>query len=65
MDNGQGSDTNELPENDETPKVKGKKEELYDKIPLTKKQLDIIIVILIAAIVLFLVFGALIGNGIL
>ena len=65
MENGQDSDTNELPKNDETPIVKGKKEELYDKIPLTKKQLDIIIVILIAAIVLFLVFGALIGNGIL
>jgi hypothetical protein len=44
---------------------KSSKENLYDKIPLSKKQLDIIIAILIAAIIVFFVFGALIGNNII
>jgi len=39
------------------------KEGIYDKIPLTKKQLDVIIVVLIVAIVVFLVLGILKGNG--
>jgi hypothetical protein len=47
------------------PIYKGTKENLYDKIPLSKKQLNIIIVILIVAIIVFLTLGALIGNGII
>ena len=43
----------------------GRKESLYDKIPLTKKQLDVIIIILMAALIFFIVLGALIGNGII
>jgi len=55
----------ELPENKpaESPDEKGRKESLYDKIPLTKRQLDVIIAILIAAIIIFLTLGALIGNN--
>jgi hypothetical protein len=41
------------------------KERFYDKIPLTVKQLNVIIVIIILAIILFLVVGALVGNGII
>ena len=37
---------------------KGAKERFYDKIPLSKKQLDIIIVVLIAAIIILIVVGA-------
>ncbi len=44
---------------------KNAKERLYDKIPLTVKQLDIILVVLAVAFVVFLVLGALVGNGIL
>ena len=44
---------------------KSAKERLYDKIPLTVKQLDVIIVICIAVIIFAFVFGALKGNGIL
>lgn len=44
---------------------KGRKESLYDKIPLTKKQLDIIIIFLAAAIIIFLLIGTLLGNGII
>lgn len=49
------------------PKVPGKgfKENLYDKIPLTVKQLDIIIFLLLVAFVVFFIIGALKGNGIL
>jgi hypothetical protein len=47
------------------PVYKGSKEKLYDKIPLSKKQLNIIIVILIVAIVVAFTLGALIGNGII
>ena len=47
------------------PIVKGKKEEIYDKIPITKKQLDIIIIILFAALIVFLVLGTLVGNRII
>ena len=46
-------------------KSQGVKEDLYDKIPLSKKQLDIIIVILIIAFLAVLTFGALVGNDIL
>lgn len=46
-------------------KSQGVKEDLYDKIPLSKKQLDIIIVILIIAFLAVLTFGVLVGNDIL
>lgn len=49
----------------ETGPTKGLKENLYDKIPLTVKQLDIIIILLILAFIFFFVFGALKGRGIL
>ena len=44
---------------------KGAKESFYDKIPLSKKQLDVIIIVLVCAIIVFLVLGALIGNRVL
>lgn len=47
------------------PPRKGSKEWVYDKIPLSVKQLDIIIVVLIAALIIFFVLGALKGNGII
>ena len=42
---------------------KNAKERLYDKIPLTARQLDIIIIALIVAFIVFVVVGALVGNG--
>ena len=49
---------------EETPNgSKGPKESLYDKIPLTVKQLDIIIILLIAAFFVFFILGALAGRG--
>ncbi len=48
----------------EAPK-KPAKERLYDKIPLNVKQLDIILIVLAVAFVVFLVIGALVGNGVL
>ena len=58
---------NKIPQDepDTPPVIKGRKESLYDKIPLTLKQLDIIIVFLVIALIVFLVLGALFGNGIL
>ncbi|MCL2084083.1 MAG: hypothetical protein FWH06_02355 [Oscillospiraceae bacterium] len=47
------------------PEPKGAKENFYDKIPLTAKQLDVVIVILIAALVAALTLGVLIGNGVI
>ena len=44
---------------------KGAKENLYDKIPLTVKQLDIIIAVMIALFVVFFVVGVLKGNKII
>ena len=44
---------------------KGAKENLYDKIPLTIKQLDIIIVVMIALFIVIFVIGVLKGNGII
>lgn len=44
---------------------KAAKENVYDKIPLTVKQLDVIIAILLVAFVVFFVIGALKGNGII
>lgn len=41
------------------------KENLYDRMPLTLKQWDIIIIVLAIAIVVFFVVGALKGNGVL
>ena len=43
----------------------GYKESLYDRIPLSKKQLNVIIIILIIAVIVFFVLGALIGNGVI
>jgi len=51
--------------NNKPPLTKGPKENFYDKIPLSKKQLDIIIVILVAALIIFFILGALVGNGII
>ena len=42
-----------------------RKESLYDMIPLSKKQLDVIIAVLVVALLLFIVIGALVGNGII
>ena len=47
------------------PKKIPRKESIYDKIPLSKKQLDVIIVILMVALVVFFILGALIGNGLI
>ena len=47
------------------PDNKGAKEHFYDNIPLSKKQLNIIIVVLIVAIIVFFVIGALMGNGVM
>ena len=44
---------------------KGAKEKLYDRIPLTLKQLDIIILMMIALFVVFFVIGVLKGNRII
>lgn len=70
MDEDEETAVNEQASNKETaapeqPDSKPAKEGLYDRIPLTKKQLDVIIVILVAAIIVFLVIGALVGNRIL
>ncbi len=48
----------------EAPKQNAK-ERLYDKIPLSVKQLDIILIVLAVAFVVFLVLGTLVGNGVL
>ena len=54
------------PENGQKPPENNwPKESIYDRIPLNKKQLNIIIVILVAAIIVFLVLGALVGNGVI
>lgn len=45
----------EQPAQDEQPK--GAKERFYDKLPVTKRMMDIICVVLIAAIVVTLVLG--------
>ena len=42
-----------------------RKESLYDRIPLTLKQLDVIIIILAIILIAALVIGTLKGNGIL
>ena len=44
---------------------KAPKESIYDKIPLSEKQLNIIIILLVAAIIAFLIIGTLLGNGII
>ena len=51
--------------NETTAIKKGAKESLYDKIPLTLKQLDIFIAVMIALFILFFVIGALKGNRII
>ena len=48
---------------DEIPK--GPKERLYDKIPLNIRQLDIVIICLVVAFVVFLIMGILAGRGII
>ena len=50
--------------NNETATNKGAKENLYDKIPLTVKQLDIIIAVMIVLFIVFFVVGIMKGNGI-
>ena len=45
--------------------TEGRKETLYDMIPLTKKQLNVIIAVLAIALIVFIVIGALVGNGII
>ena len=56
-------------EHDETDKKaeikRGAKENLYDKIPLTVKQLDVIIGVMIALFIAFFAVGVLKGNKIL
>ena len=42
---------------------KGPKEHFYDKIPLTARQLDIIIIALAALFIVALAVGAFVGNG--
>ena len=49
--------------NNGDPSFKNAKEHFYDKIPLTVHQLDILIGVLMAAIVVFLVLGTMAGNG--
>ena len=43
---------------------KGYKERLYDKIPLTLKQLDIIIYMLAGIFILFIIYLVLKGTGV-
>jgi len=59
------TEKNEKNSDKEKPVSKSAKEDLYDKIPITKKQLDILIAILFAALIILLVFGTLVGNRIL
>ena len=49
------------------PKSKDKvpKESFYDRIPLSVKKLDIIIIVLSAALIVFFILGVLAGNGVL
>ena len=51
--------------NETTETKKGAKENLYDKIPLTVRQLDIIILMMIALFIVFFVAGVLKGNRII
>ena len=44
---------------------KGPKENLYDKVPLTVKQLDLIIICLVAAFFVVFILGVLAGKGII
>jgi len=60
VDDGQKPESEQKPPENNWPK-----EGIYDRIPLNKRQLNIIIVILVAAIIIFLVLGALVGNGII
>ena len=53
-------------ETKETDEIKkGAKENLYDKLLVTIKQLDIIIMVMIVLFFVFFVIGALKGNGII
>ena len=54
-----------LPEDSDPTKRKPVKETLYDKIKLSKKQMDIIIILLVIAFFFFFIVGALKGNGII
>ena len=58
-----GGDAPKLPK----PELREKnaKESFYDKIPLTLKQLDIIIVVVIIVLIAAFALGVLIGNGII
>ena len=53
-------------EANKTTEVKiGAKESLYDKIPVTLKQLDIFIAVMVGLFIAFFVIGILKGNGII
>jgi len=60
MEERQSPPEDKLPDSQEE---KGHKESLYDKIPLSKKQLDVIIIVLTVAIIIFIVLGVLVGNN--
>ncbi|MDR1640220.1 MAG: hypothetical protein LBT59_11035 [Clostridiales bacterium] len=49
----------------EPSKPKGFKEGLYEKVTLSVRQLDIIIVVLLILTIIFFVVGSLVGNGII
>ena len=44
---------------------KGPKERLYDKVPLSVKQLNLIIICLVIAFFVFFVLGILAGQGVI
>ena len=53
-------------ETNETTEIKiGMKESLYDKIPVTLKQLDVFIAVMVVLFIAFLTIGILKGNGII
>jgi len=54
-------------ENNKPPEIEEsrKQEHIYDRIPLSKKQLDVIIIVLIIALLGFFILGALKGNGVI
>ena len=54
-----------MEEGQKPPEDKYAKEGVYDRIPLNKKHLNIIIIVLIAAIILFFVLGVLAGKGVI
>lgn len=47
---------------DITEPAKGSKERLYDKLPVTKRMMDVICLVLVAATVGVLLYGIVTGN---